>query len=334
MQGIVRQWHQPTPGWQCLLRPLSWVYCGAIALRRAAWRWGIVRSRRLPVPVVVIGNLTVGGSGKTPLVGHLVDALAAAGWRPGIVSRGYRGRARAPCRVDRDSDPREVGDEPLMHALLSGRPVAVGADRVAAASLLVDDCDVIVADDGLQHYRLGRDVEIVVIDGDAGLGNGLLLPAGPLREPEQRLLDADFVAVRDGERERAWRYRVTPAATRRLIDGESRALAAWSGESVHAVAAIGVPGRFFGQLEDLGLEVERHGFADHHPLAAPDLAFGDRRPVLMTEKDAVKCRAFADERMWVVTAVVEDLDDLAGAVVMRLGERAAAATDVGPTRPR
>lgn len=315
---VVTQWHQPTPIGQCLLRPLAWLFAMVSGLRRIAYRCGLRRRERLPVPVIVVGNLTVGGSGKTPLVAAIVARLQTAGWSPGIVSRGYGGSLRSSARLPTAGDPVLFGDEPVWLAAHTGCPVAVGARRPEAARLLLPDCDVIVADDGLQHYRLARDIEIAVIDGDTGLGNGRLLPAGPLREPPGRLRSVDYVAVRDGERAGAWRYRVTCNRAVRLTDGMEASLASWRGKSVHAVAAIGVPERFFGQLEDLGLEIERHGFADHHAFEAGDLRFDDGRPVLMTEKDAVKCRAFADSRMWAVPASVDDIDGMGVSICERL----------------
>lgn len=315
---VVGQWHQPTLAGQVLLRPLSWLFAVLAALRRLSYRVGLRRTGRVPIPVVVVGNLSVGGSGKTPLVAHLVVALGAAGFAPGIVSRGYGGRQDGPRRIAADADPADCGDEPVWLAQTTGRPVAVGRDRLRAAQLLTGDCDVIVADDGLQHYAFGRDIEIAVIDGESGLGNGRLLPAGPLREPRSRLQRVDHVAVRDGDWPGASRYRVVADRARNLADGRERELAAWAGETVHAVAAIGVPGRFFAQLEDRGIEVIRHAFADHHAFTPSDLDFGDGQAILMTAKDAVKCRAFADNRMWAVCARVEDLDDLAGAVVRQL----------------
>lgn len=315
---VVAQWHQPTVAGQCLLRPLSWLFALLSGLRRSGYRLGLLRAERLPVPIIVVGNLTVGGSGKTPLVAAIVAHLSAAGRSPGIVSRGYGRQSTAAARLPAAADPAVFGDEPVWLAQHTGRPVAVGARRPDAARLLLPDCDVIVADDGLQHYRLARDIEVAVVDGDAGLGNGRLLPAGPLRESARRLQRVDYVAVRDGERAGAWRYRVTCERTVRVHDGEHRDLACWHGMTVHAVAAIGVPERFFGQLEHRGIVVERHGFADHHAFTAEDLRFADELPVLMTEKDAVKCRPFADARMWAVTVGVEDIDGLAAAVDERV----------------
>ncbi|MDX1610288.1 MAG: tetraacyldisaccharide 4'-kinase [Halofilum sp. (in: g-proteobacteria)] len=316
---LVRQWRAPTFAGQLLLRPVSWVFRLLVALRRCAYRVGLRRVVRLPVPVVVVGNLGVGGSGKTPLVLHLASALRAAGRRPGIVSRGHGGRDPTPRRIGPDAEPAEVGDEPALMARRSGCPVAVGADRPAAAALLLPDCNVILADDGLQHLALGRDLEIAVIDGDLDADNGRLLPAGPLREPRSRLQRVDLVAVRGGARPGAWSFDVRAGAPRRLVDDRpGPELEAWAGQAVHAVAGIGVPERFFSQLERAGLEVERHPFADHHPYRSDDLAFPGDAPILMTEKDAVKCRAFATDRMWYLPAEVADPDGLASAVIERL----------------
>lgn len=320
---LVRQWRAPTLAGQLLLVPLSWLFRLLVALRRGAYRLALRRGVRLSVPVIVVGNPGVGGSGKTPLVLHLVSALRAAGWNPGVVSRGHGGRERAPRRIGADAEPFEHGDEPVLIARRSGCPVATGRERPAAARLLLDDCDVIVADDGLQHYALARDIEIAVVDADIASGNARLLPAGPLREPLSRLRRVDFVAVRGladtGPAGRGWRVDVRAGVVRRLgDDGVAGELADWTGYRVHAVAGIGVPERFFSQLERAGLIVERHPFPDHHPFTARDLEFGDELPVLMTEKDAVKCRPFATDRMWYLPAEVVDHDGLAAAVIEKL----------------
>ncbi len=318
---VVGQWRRPSWWGRLVLTPPALLFALITAIRRALFRRGWLASTHPGVPVVVVGNITVGGSGKTPLVAHLVDYLQAHGFRPGVVARGYGGQTGATRRVDADSDPREVGDEPVLLATRCGCPVVIGADRVAAARELADACDVIVADDGLQHYALARDIEIAVVDGDSGLGNGRVLPAGPLREPLTRLARVDWVAVRDGERAGACRFGVGLGGPR-PINGTAgpSSLAAWSGHGVHAVAGIGVPERFFSQLEDAGLIVERHAFVDHHRYRPSDLVFGDDQPVLMTEKDAVKCRGFDDARLWYVRAEVTDFDGLAERVATRLQE--------------
>ena len=327
----MRRWHEPTAVSRLLLGPTAGGFALATGLRRWLYRRDWLRRRRLPVPVVVVGNLTVGGSGKTPLVIHLARSLRDAGWSPGVVSRGYGGRDRRARRIGANADPAVEGDEPVLIHWAADVPVAVGADRPAAAALLTDDCDVILSDDGLQHYALARDVEIAVIDGDGpegGLGNGRLLPAGPLRESAARLDHVDFVAVRDGTRPGAYRFDVFPGDPVPLHgSGQRRPLAEWAGRRVHAVAGIGVPERFFGQLERAGLRIERHAFADHHAFTAADFVFDQRYPVLMTQKDAVKCRGFADARLWYLPAGLDDRDGLAAAVAERLVAHAAERAD-------
>ena len=282
------------------------VFRAAVAARRAAYRLGILSVSRLPVPVVVVGNLTVGGSGKTPLVLALAAALRDRGRRPGIVSRGYGGSNIAPRPVATGDDPRVVGDEPLLHAA-AGFPVWIGRQRPDAARALLaahPEVDLIIADDGLQHYALARTVEIVVVDGARGFGNAMMLPAGPLREPVARADEADAIvrAVTSGPtppsgRESSmqleaqpWRNLARPdlAADPRL----------WPAGSVHAIAGIGNPERFFALVRAQGIDAQCHPFPDHHAFAAADLVFEGARAILMTEKDAVKCVAFADERCW------------------------------------
>lgn len=287
-----------TPWW-CW--PLALLYGAVMRLRRAGYRHGWLRSEKLPVPVVVIGNLTAGGTGKTPLTIALVEALRARGRKPGVVSRGYGGDQRKPLLLRDAPDPARVGDEPcLIHA--SGVPVAVGRDRPAAARLLLDaGCDVIVADDGLQHYRLARDVEICVIDGMRRFGNGRLLPLGPLREPMTRLRAVDFRVCNGGNAAPGEVPMRWEGATARALSGtREQPLAGFAGQRVHAVAGIGHPRRFFDSLAALGLDIIEHPFADHHAFTSADLDFGDGRPVLMTAKDAVKCRPFAQEAWWSV----------------------------------
>ncbi len=291
-----------------LLWPLSWLYRVLIVIRVALYRSGVLRRVRLPVPVIIVGNITVGGSGKTPVVLWLVEQLRAAGWQPGIISRGYKGSATAwPQQVRPDSDPGWVGDEPVLLAQRGGCPVAVGPDRVAAARLILDQCNILVGDDGLQHYALQRDFEIAVVDGERGLGNGLLLPAGPLREPRQRLDRVGAVLINGGpvsvRGSRVVRGRLLPGNACQLATGATRRLDAFRGTTVHAVAGIGHPQRFFTMLEGLGLSVAPHPLADHAKIAAHDLAFADDLTVLMTEKDAVKARALTVSDQWWYVAV-------------------------------
>jgi tetraacyldisaccharide 4'-kinase len=287
--------------------------------------------------VVAIGNLTVGGSGKTPLAIHVAELLKAKGWSPAIVSRGYLGGARAasgtggaPRAVSLASDPAEVGDEPVLMARRSGCPVWVGADRAAVAARLRDEhpeCDVIVLDDGLQHYALRRDLEIAVVDARA-FGNGFMLPAGPLREPRTRLWTVDAVIAHGtdkvkghGTRAVQFSMRLEGEELHRATDArERRSLASFARERVHAVAGIGDPNRFFLHLSTRGVQVVPHPFPDHHPFVAADLEFGDGAPVLMTEKDAVKCKRFAKLQHWIlpVRAVPDPAFD--AWLLRRLGE--------------
>jgi tetraacyldisaccharide 4'-kinase len=280
-------------------RPLAALYGAAIGLRGKLYRVGILRSVRLPAPVIVIGNLSVGGTGKTPLTIAVAAALRARGYRPGVVSRGYGGSQREPLLLGDAPDPAQVGDEPcLIHA--SGVPVAVGRDRPAAARLLLDaGCNVLVADDGLQHYRLARDVEICVIDGTRRFGNGRLLPAGPLREPPSRLRQVDLRVCNGGIAEDGeCLMQLRGGDIIALNDGRAQPLVSFRGQRVHAVAAIGNPQRFFDSLRVAGIAPIEHPFADHHDFASADLDFADGLPVLMTDKDAVKCRRFAQSHWW------------------------------------
>ena len=299
--GIERYWGS----WNAVslgLLPLSLVYCAAVLLRRGAYRVGLLRVRRLPVPVVVIGNLTVGGTGKTPLVAWTARFLARHGYRPGIVSRGYGGRAASRPREARaDSDPDDVGDEPVLLARRGGCPVMVGPSRFESGRRLIEEhgCDVVVSDDGLQHLGLARDVSVSVVDGTTRFGNGLCLPAGPLREPVRAAGRVDLEMCYGEPRgdEMALEYAhgelvaVRDASLR-------RAVASLHGQPVHAVAGIGRPQRFFDALEKLGLDVLPHPFPDHHRFAAGDLGFAGDAPVVMTEKDAVKCARFAGQSWW------------------------------------
>lgn len=301
-------WYGGNPlGW--LLWPFAWLYRTAVVLRRALYRRGVLHAIDPGVPVVVVGNLTVGGTGKTPCVVWLAETLEQRGLSVGIVTRGYGGKtADWPQWVTGDSDPGEVGDEPVLLAQRTGSPVAAGPDRVEAAKFLLERCkvDVLVADDGLQHYRLARRFEIAVVDGHRGLGNGLCLPAGPLREHPQRLETVDAIVVNSGGWEcgDAYRARLSPVRVVRLGDGEARDLDDFTGSAVHAVAGIGHPERFFALLESAGITVDPRPLADHARIRAADLGFDDAAPVLITEKDAVKCRGFAPDNVW---AVIVDL---------------------------
>jgi tetraacyldisaccharide 4'-kinase len=295
--------------WLLLLTPLSLLFRTVVWLRRLAYRAGILSSHRLAKPVIVVGNLTVGGTGKTPLVAWLADYLRHKGLHPCIVARGYGGRARSwPQQVRPDSDPGIVGDEAVMLAGMTGCPVAVGPDRVAAARQLLEhtDCNVVISDDGLQHYALQRDLEIAVVDGVRRFGTGFMLPAGPLREPLRRLQEVDLVVVNGLAGKGEYPMRMLIGNAQLLGDRQQqRALAEFRGQSVHAVAGIGNPARFFQALQQYGMLIETHAFPDHHRFQHEDISFGDGRPVLMTEKDAIKCRQFAGDNEWVVPVRAE-----------------------------
>jgi tetraacyldisaccharide 4'-kinase len=313
MRGALTQlWYGNARG-AALLAPLAWLYGAISSLRRRAYELHLLRRHGVGCPVVVVGNLTVGGTGKTPLVAWLARQLQIKGYRVGIVSRGYGSRASTARLVAANATWQEVGDEPFLLAQNTGCPTAVGPDRVAAGRLLsAQGMNVIVSDDGLQHLRLASDCRLVVVDGERLFGNGRLLPAGPLREPVAQLRNADAVIVNGTApgampfgSERGWAapsipMQLVPGAALSLMDGAPRALESFRGTRVHAVAGIGNPPRFFRELRARGIEVLEHAFADHHALVASDLEFGDDLPVLMTEKDAVKCRGFADARLWYV----------------------------------
>ena len=319
-----------------LLQPLSWLYRALLALRRRAYLSGWLARERAPRPVVVVGNLTVGGTGKTPLTLWLARELQARGLTVGLLSRGYGRREPAPQEVFASSDWRAVGDEPLILARRAGCPTVVAADRIAGArALAARGVEVIVADDGLQHLRLKRECEIVVIDGARGFGNGRLLPAGPLREPAAALTRADLVVVNGAAthaslaqlpRQRWLAMQLNAQHALRLDEQSApRPLTSFAGERVHAVAGIGHPQRFFAQLRAAGIEVVEHPFPDHHPFSAAELDFADRLPVLMTEKDAVKCTEFADARLWYVPVVAQfsraDSEALLAVVLDRIRSR-------------
>ncbi|MGD8812703.1 MAG: tetraacyldisaccharide 4'-kinase [Thioalkalispiraceae bacterium] len=298
---LVKTWHEKN-GLALFLRPVSWLYCLIVILRRGAYRLRLLRSTRLPVPVIVVGNLTVGGTGKTPMVIYLAELMKAKGYHPGIVSRGYKGKARSwPQQVRPDGDPVMVGDEAILISRRSQCPMAVGPDRVAAAEALMQyhDCDIIISDDGLQHYALQRNIEIAVIDGTRRFGNGYCLPAGPLREPLSRLQSVDLKLTNGtpAEEELAIRYQFDDLVSLQ-DDNMKQALKGLSGQTVHAVAGIGHPQRFFDLLREQGLKVIEHSFPDHYHYFESDLEFDDDYPVIMTEKDAVKCFRFATDNSW------------------------------------
>lgn len=314
-----------------LLAPLGMIFDAVTRLRRGLYRVGVLRAYRASVPVVIIGNLSVGGTGKSPLVAHIASTLARRGVRAGILLRGYGAAVRGPRRVLADTPVEEVGDEAVMLAGATGLPVVVSPERSAGARLLeTQGIDLILCDDGLQHYALARDLEVVVIDAARGLGNGRLLPAGPLREGAERLASVDVVVLNGSDEVQAdrsaWRGReatlgmqLVPQALRGIGPGSRwQSIDRFVGHPVHAVAGIGHPERFFATLRAAGLTVVEHAFADHHAYSATDFAFGDRLPILMTTKDAVKCRSFADERFWELPVGVRLVPEEGRALIDRI----------------
>jgi tetraacyldisaccharide 4'-kinase len=304
MQSLPHYW-QSVNLVSVLLWPLSVVYTGFATARYYAYQRGILKSSQLGVPVIVVGNITVGGTGKTPLVIYLAQLLKDNGYQPGIVSRGYGGNAQNwPRPVTALSDPREVGDEPVLLAHRCACPVMVGPDRVAAArELLITHkaaCNVILADDGLQHYPLGRDIEIAVVDYNRGFANGACLPAGPLREPRGRLKQVSFVVEHGTNRSEHAMTLVGERAVNLMDSSVTCSLTGFRTTAVHAVAGIGDPSRFFNFLRSRGIRTIDHPFPDHHRFTATDLAFGDDLTVLMTEKDAVKCKHLARDSVWYI----------------------------------
>jgi len=325
MQRLQHHWYRISP-LHLLLFPVSMIFRALVALRRLLYQTGVLASVKLPVPVIIVGNISVGGTGKTPLTLWLAQQLIEEGWHPGIISRGYRKSKHVPNTlraVNTDDSADEVGDEPLLMAQREICPVWVGRDRPAVAQAMLNahpQCDVILSDDGLQHYRLQRDVEIAVVDGARRFGNGLLLPAGPLREPVSRLQQMDAVVVNGGEvhgNEFAMSLRGTHFYN--LLNPEITITAsALSGQRLHAIAGIGHPQRFFSHLQQLGLSCSGHAYSDHHVYIANDIAFDDADAILMTEKDAVKCAAFATEKHWVLRVDAQVSPTLAQLIIKKV----------------
>jgi tetraacyldisaccharide 4'-kinase len=351
-ERLNRIWYDAAFG-QSLLMPLSWVYGRVAAARRRAFASGTRMATRVSCPVVVVGNLSVGGTGKTPVVAWLAWQLGTLGRKVGIASRGYGSAGLGGQEVDPAGDWRIFGDEPVLLRRRTGVPVVVDADRVAAAQRLIGlGAEVIVSDDGLQHLRLARDFELVVIDGARGLGNGRLLPAGPLRESAARLETVDAIVINGDPKPglletlrglgapRPLFMRMVPSALEPVRGTEEQrpGAALWGqrledlrGARVHAVAGIGNPRRFFDLLESYGLKVTPHAFADHHAFTARDLDLPGKLPILMTEKDAVRCAAFASERLGFVPVTAQFSPEDAQTLLVEVNARCvrAAATGTG-----
>ena len=336
-----RHWYRRT-ALSTLLLPIAWAFSLIAAMRRLMYRTGLFPSVRLSVPVVVVGNLTVGGTGKTPLVIWMAKMLSSKGMHPGIVLRGYAGAQRGAREVLAGTDAALVGDEAVLLVERTGCPVWVGANRADAASALLHShprCNVLICDDGLQHYRLARDLEVAVED-ERGHGNGRLLPAGPMREPADRPVEVTVanvpgdrpLPVRNG---RVLRMTFSPGQLRWVVGeraGESIGIEQLKGMRLHAVAGIGNPVRFFSMLDSLGLNAIPHAFADHHAFTPADLEFPDCDAILMTEKDAVKCRSFARSDL-IAVSVVADPDPELAELIFRAAAEAASSDREEPGAP-
>lgn len=324
---LLRAWYSPRPVWFFI--PFAWLFWLLSGLRRTAYALGIASVASVPAAVIVVGNISVGGTGKTPFVIWLAAELTRLGYKVGIVSRGYGGAKHGGALlVTPDSDPAVTGDEAVLLAKRTGVPVAVCRDRAAAANLLCSRyaIDVVLSDDGLQHHRLPRDMETVLLDGERGLGNGWLLPAGPLRETEHRLNEVGLMVIkRTIASQFTWpgavymQLTVTTAVS--LSDGRRVPLTQFAGQSVHALAGIGNPQQFFDALKAAGLQVDGRALADHARLVPGDMHFPDERPVFMTEKDAVKCRSMTLSRHWYVEAAA-DFSAADRALILERVERA------------
>ena len=328
MKGAVHRFFQRIwyegDGWYRALLPFSGLFWILVSLRRILYRSGVLRSHKADVPVIVVGNITAGGTGKTPTTVWLTRVLCERGFTPGVVSRGYGGsKAGSSMRIDAETDPAVAGDEPVLIAIRSGCPVVVDANRARAASMLVEDgADLVIADDGLQHYALERDYEICVIDGTRGLGNGLMLPAGPMRETAARAEEVDQVVINGRLRldreslptglQNAIEFQLVAREVCRVNGSLSRPIERFRDTTAHGVAAIGNPARFFDLLRGHGVQVIEHVFPDHAPVSPAVLDFADDFDILMTEKDAVKLGRNVSDRYWYVPVDLEIDPQIAG----------------------
>lgn len=323
-EWLIRRWYQSTA--PIFLKPFSWIYAALVFIRTKCYEWNLLQSTKLPVPVLVVGNITAGGTGKTPLTIAIVQALKERGWHPGIISRGY-GSGLAYARAVLPQQAVETcGDEPLLMVRATGVPVWVGHDRVATGQALLaanPEVNVILADDGLQHLALARDFEIVVIDGVRGLGNGKLLPAGPLRESASRLNQVDAVVVNGAKALSGPHYslELKPLEWVSLTQPTmSFPPEKFAGQTCHGVAGIGNPSRFFATLRDLGVESIEHPFPDHYAFSPTDLQFNPSLPILMTQKDGIKCRDWAPENTYELKLAIEISPELVNRLHLFLQE--------------
>lgn len=298
----MRHWWTQKPHWlTALLMPLEYIYRAVICIRQWGYQIGLLKTHHASTPIVVVGNITVGGSGKTPFVITLAKALTTEGYKVGLISRGYRGkRQQDPQIVDNNSHPDQVGDEALLLKQLTGCPMVVGKQRIAAARMLLahSPCDIIISDDGLQHYSMHRDLEIHMVDGIRRFGNQHCLPAGPLREPLNRLKSIPLHIATTHQQSHEHLMTLNPAPLYQINKPHEQLPLDHLPKTVHALCGIGHPERFFNQLRSLGCDVTPHTFPDHHRYTAKDINIPNADMIIMTEKDAVKCRQFVDDRHW------------------------------------
>ena len=315
---VVDSWYKKSI-WLYLLYPFSLLFSYLTNRRRRKYIKNKVKLFKPDIPVIVVGNLTIGGTGKTPLVKYIATKLIDKGYRPGIVSRGYGGSFKETLRVNENTSVKETGDEAQILAKLN-IPFYIDKNRVRAVKKLIanHDCDVIISDDGLQHYKMGRDIEINVIDGKRRLGNNLTFPAGPLRESKSRLKTVDFVVNNSGPtKDNEYLMNIIPSKFVHLKSGKSYSVEDWPMHNqVHAVAGLGNPGRFFDLLDKLGFDIIRHPYPDHHNFSSNDIFYLDHLPIIMTEKDASKCKDFDNNKIWYLTIdadvnnkFIDDLED-------------------------
>lgn len=307
MHKLMHLWYKPNIHLLLYpLLPLSWLFALIVSIRRYLYQNNIFKNTRINVPVIIVGNLTVGGTGKTPMVIWLAKYLQSQGFQPGIVSRGVGSKLNHNVHQVTVNDlTLDVGDEAaLMFQQTQDVPIVIGRNRVRAANYLLknNSCDILISDDGLQHYALARDIEIVMVDGMQQFGNRQLLPAGPLREGLQRLNQVDFVIHNSGIGQ--YTMQMILQNLKKLTTGKEQPIQTFDNKTCHAVAAIGNPKRFFSSLKAAGFTLIEHTFPDHYHYHAADFQFADQLPIVMTEKDAVKCMQFADQRFWSVTVDV------------------------------
>ena len=308
MKSLDQYWYSKNPV-AIFLWPISFVFYLLSFLRRLAYKFRLFKSVTVAKPVIVVGNISVGGTGKTPLIIELSRMLISWGYKVGVISRGYGGHGPWPHQLDDISTAESSGDEPVQIFQRTGVPVVVGPDRIADAQMLIDnnEIDILLADDGMQHYRLNRDLELIVIDAERQFGNGFMLPAGPLREPVSRLKQSGWAIFNAGNEtgDQGYAFKIVPTVVKNLASAEEENIAFFQEKTVHAVAGIGNPQRFFRMLRDNGLNVMEHAFPDHYVYRANDLQFNDSHPVLMTEKDSVKCKNFNNNKLWFVAIDIQ-----------------------------